>query len=476
MNRYLKAALIAVGATVLATGCAPECEDVFDCADRGENFVCVDQQCVEKTPVPPTGDGGSTDAGRDAGTTPDSGTDAGGGGSDAGDSGNPGPSDAGDGGNNTPDAGDAGPQPLTCATVAASCDAGFTCNDSTDGGDAVCRSRYFLAHDQGGATLLRSLEPTQPPIILSATGRDPRFNPNGSTVAYVEGTAIFRFRLDGGENIAVITDAGNSIQELEYAPTSALVWRTTEGALQTADNVNFDLVTIVDGGTRSPDWAGQSIAHLSTDGGLLVSPRAGPVSTTVLAGGASQPKSNRAGTLIAFISDGGTTDDGFDGVVSFVPVAGGNVVRLSAGDAGVLSAVGGIPFGTPGFYHSDVVWSPVGNRVAIVRAAYNSTTAVGPSACTGASCPGVTPSSVIVVPVDVSGAQSGPSTFVAAGFLPSFSQDGRFLSVVVNTTGVNNSLVVYRDELDGGFAPVATHNVNIAGRTDDDRPRWQPLP
>ncbi|WP_434384013.1 hypothetical protein [Melittangium boletus] len=74
----------AVGAalvSLLASGCAPECETAYDCAQKngplsGQRYVCEAEQCVVRdiTPPEPVPDAGTPDAGTPDSGTPDSGT------------------------------------------------------------------------------------------------------------------------------------------------------------------------------------------------------------------------------------------------------------------------------------------------------------------------------------------------------------------------------------------------------------------
>lgn len=90
---WTKPAALAVATLLLAltsTGCAPECEDAFDCRNdngpppAGERWTCRDEKCstvpIEEPEPEPGADAGTdagADAGVDAGTGTDAGTDAG---------------------------------------------------------------------------------------------------------------------------------------------------------------------------------------------------------------------------------------------------------------------------------------------------------------------------------------------------------------------------------------------------------------
>jgi hypothetical protein len=74
-------ALVGVPFALLSQGCAPECVDKADCADKGANYTCVDNVCVVGNPAGDAGTGGGGGAmGGGGGTTGGGGGTMGGGG------------------------------------------------------------------------------------------------------------------------------------------------------------------------------------------------------------------------------------------------------------------------------------------------------------------------------------------------------------------------------------------------------------
>lgn len=476
LKRTWLGVVVASSLLVVTTGCEDECTDSVDCADKGPNFVCVDGTCEERAP--------QADAGVDSGVpVVDAGVD-GGGGQDGG--------------------ADAGPE---CTTGNPTCNGPFACDLATaDGGAGTCRPLWIGVTESidagigavnlSRATIVQFSDAAQRTILgAGAATRYPRWSPDGTAVVYVQeptvaGTGpmlLQRHALAGGTDTTLINsgDAGtNDFIQLEYAPSSNVLWTRVTGPLNTKSGIQW--VPGAGGGTLNQtstgtlaDWFpdGNRFAYANT--GIKIFP-----GDTALTSAADDimPEVSRDGSLVLFIkrndgmADGGQESQLFQDLY-VVPAAGGSPQVVEAHVAPVGTEADG---GTAGSYVTNHTWG-ANNTAVYVRVNYF-TLASGTEQriCEPADpiCGGKAGQQIVFQPLGGNGAPAGTPVVSTVGVVPSVSPDGAWLAYQIRSAAGGTDLRVVPIDATGTVTGAGhTHTFpQLLGGNEEARPRWQPKP
>ncbi|HZI13168.1 MAG TPA: hypothetical protein VE153_22495 [Myxococcus sp.] len=488
---------------VLSTGCGDECQDASDCRNdngqpaEGQQWACNEGTCTQRPVEQP-----EQDAGTDAGTT-DAGTDAGvDAGTDAGvDAGTDAGVDAGT------DAGaDAGSMTVAeggACISSGDCQPGLRCEGTPD---KTCRELHVAVTGQvarqGGprpikALVVRHDTPAYTELTAANTdSRYPRWNRDGSAVAFVQGAVDTQAERTAGELVVrtlplatgtstVVADGGTgnteSFRFMEWEPGPQILYVRRNGASTSGISV-----VPTDGGTVAqfsqsgtfPDWSadGTTFAYsIATQGLLTASVGGAPTPLANSGETAEQPHFNRANNQLLFLRQDASRPADFNTSLFVIPITGGTVQPIA--DFTTEAVTGG----SIDSYIANPNWAPDGSWVAYVRAYYSRPTAGSPVLCGSAEatlCP-TRPGNVIFlqrINAPDGSASGEPIEFVSGGTLPSFSPDAHHLAYIQG-----GALRVWRlDPATGnkvGTDPrihPATDFTLLTGEGDDHRPRWQP--
>ncbi|SEU35374.1 WD40-like Beta Propeller Repeat [Stigmatella erecta] len=479
---------------VALTGCGDECKEPSDCTDdkgspaEGKRWVCESNECVERdedTPEPGPGDGGTDGGPTDGGPTD-------GGDTGPGDGGTPDGGGPADGGGMTVGKGGA-------CTASMECMAGLRCEGTA--GARTCQALHVAVTSAGTAvttqvTAVRHDDTTTAPAVLSEAAaepsRYPRWNADGSAVAFVEGTEgvgttrlVSRaLPLTAGQT-TVLTDgtaAGTEdFPQLEWWPSTSLVWTKRAGAstsgLWTVPGAGGTATSLTGNGVF-PSWArnGTSLAYSTRADGVLTLAAAGAQPVVVAGGtGGEQPFHNQANDWVLYAKENGS-----DAVLGplyeiFTLAPTGGTIHPIANKTSEPTSGGSVDS-----FIANPTWAPDGTWVAYVRTYFSKPSDGSASALCGAvgasQCPGRDANVIFLQKVNPeTGAADGAAVqLVTGGTLPSFSPDGRFIAYV----RAKRLQIQQINPADGtAVGAVVTHALGTdvqTNRGDDNRPRWQP--
>ncbi|ATB27429.1 PD40 domain-containing protein [Melittangium boletus] len=487
-NRGVVAALM--GALMMvATGCAEECVDRYDCnnnkgsAGEGKTWVCRSNKCVAEDVSTSTPDSGTPTPEPDAGT-PDSGT----GGEE--DAGTPPPEDM-----TISEGGD--------CTTSASCMAGLFCEaqkcqplrlavtERVSGTTTTDRAVVVHYKTPGAAAAPGAAEALSQDT--TGTSRFPRWNKEGTAVAF-ENTAAdttvalwsrpVPFGTANQTELTTATAAGTSeFRYMEWEPSSYIAWGKTAGSSTTGISYLPGAGGAVQSATTSgvfPSWAadGNSFAYSANGQGLksrsITTGSDAPISGPPTTG--EQPLHNKANGVLIYLDAKGVTEDfgsatPLTGLYSFDP-ASSTVREVALARTESTDASGEVKS-----FIANHTWSPSGTHVAYVRVYYHKPTSGSAVLCNGSNCGGRQGNVVFVQAIDASGTPGTEIEFANESTLPSFSPDGYFLAYVSGSRlQVQKLNPAGTDAITLKEGPVLTHTWGSiqTNRGDDHRPRWQP--
>jgi Tol biopolymer transport system component len=406
-------------------------------------------------------------------------------------------------------------------TSSDNCMAGLRCE--TSGNASTCQPLHLAMTRAltGGATeavVVRYKTPgsepatgTTSPTKLSesttAQSRYPRWNKEGTAVAFVEEATADapvlvsrNLPLATGQQTTLVTgaDVGTvDFRYMEWEPSNNIAWvvTTKAGNNYTASGISY--VAGTGGGVQSattsgvfPSWAADGSSFAYSSGGLgLRTKMLGAAADAAVTGASAtseQPLYNKANGVLLYLDAAGKVerisgeDTPLTELFSIRPVsatepAPAPVSIAAASDAPVTG-------GNIRSYIANHTWAPGGTHVAYVRTYYLKPTA-GPSVlCSGANCGGQQGNVVYVRRIGANGApEEGSAELLLASeaTLPSFSPDGHFIAYLSGS-----QLRVQR--IDPAATTEASFKVGSAithtwtgstissNRGDDHRPRWQP--
>ncbi|WNG19543.1 hypothetical protein [Cystobacter fuscus] len=439
----------------------------------------------DDNPVPPPGDAG-TQVPDDAGTQqPD-------------DAGTQQPGDAG-----TQQPGDMTIKEGDACTTTASCMAGLYCAESK------CAPLHIaVTVGPTGATTTPTYAVVVPfnkpvsPTRLSgdtSTSRFPRWNREGSAVAFVDiasdNTVSLVSRgipaLTGQSTTPLTTGAAANTSDfryMEWEPSSTIAWSQTSSTGSStgiwSTSGSGSAASVTPNGVF-PSWAadGNSFVYSANGLGLLrrvvsetSSSSVSGVSTT-----SEQPLHNKANGVVLYLDAKGQEEPtrltpltGLYTINTAAAASTPNEIALPRDEGGPIAG------GQIKSYIANHTWAPGGTHVAYVRVFYIKPEVGDAVLCSGTNCGGQQGNVVYVRRIDpATGAPAGDEVkFADEATLPSFSPDGQFLAYVSGS-----QLKVQKIDPATG-TPVAGSLIShdwrndnwrvLTNSGDDHRPRWQP--
>jgi Tol biopolymer transport system component len=439
----------------------------------------------DDNPVPPPGDAG-TQVPDDAGTQqPD-------------DAGTQQPDDAG-----TQTPGDMTLNEGEACTTTASCMAGLYCAESK------CAPLHIaVTVGPTGATttpiyavVVPFNKPVSPTRLSESDSKFPRWNREGSAVAFVDIASDNSVSLVSrgipaltGQATTPLTTgvAANTtdFRYMEWEPSNTIAWVQTSSTGSStgiwSTSGSGPAVSTTPTGVF-PSWAADGNSFVYSSNGLGLLKRVlGETSSSAVSGVSTtseQPLHNKANDVVLYLDAKGQEE-----ATLLTPLTGLYTINTAAAASTPSEIALPRDEGNPTIdgqiksYIANHTWAPGGTHVAYVRVFYfkPSDPAGDAYLCSGANCGGQQGNVVYVRRIDpATGAAVGDEVkFADEATLPSFSPDGQFLAYVSGS-----QLKIQKIDPATGTAvagSLISHNWSgenqrvLSNRGDDHRPRWQP--